>query len=164
MGVLASNIKDGVTSVISAIGFGISSVVDTIGTVVGAIGDGISTVVSTILEIPGAIVDLLKGLLEDLFVPSSNKFGDIKQTLESKFPLIAQVGYLMSSFLDLGSNAVAPKFEFSYQGSTVSIVDFSSFSAFLPMIQTIIVAVSYFGYFFRLYKKLPSLIYGFTPL
>lgn len=108
--------------------------------------------------------DLLDGILDgikSLFVPTKSYGEDLRITIECKFPFVSQVIDIVNSLLNLGNNAVPPKFEFTYQGATVSIVEFDSFSAFMPIIHSIILAVAWLSYIMRLYKRLPSIIGGF---
>lgn len=144
---------------------GLSNLGDTIGGFFEWLLDGIGDISTAILDGIGDLLEwLLDGIgevLKFLFVPSDNLASDLKEKIYEKFPFIQQIVELVDAFLDLGNNATAPQFTFTYHGTTVSIVNFADFDSFMPLVRAIILAVAWFTFIFRLYKRLPSIIGGF---
>lgn len=113
-----------------------------------------------ITGIPKAIVDAFSELLQLLFVPQEDHFGELKEKIEAKFPIIEQAGELISILLGF-SYGSDPVFTITYQGIEYPIIDLSDFNQYKLIVDAIIIAVAYGAFILRLYRKIPGIIGGF---
>lgn len=102
--------ESGSTSWLGSIGDWFSNLISKLGELVSNIGEWFSNLISNlgewfakvgewILSIPQTIADLFKDLFIYLFVPTEDHFGQIKDKISSKFPIIEQVTELSSKLL-----------------------------------------------------------------
>lgn len=117
--------------------------------------DGLSSVISGIVK---GISDVLK----TLFVPSGNLGSDLKDKIMEKFPFIQQITDLVSTFLNLGDNAAEPNFTIKAYGVSAKIIDFSLIEDYIPIVHTIIIAIAWGSFIIKFYKRIPSIIGGYS--
>lgn len=109
------------------------------------------------------LLELLGDLLNLLFVPSTNPFESLSQKFDEKFAFVKQIQNLFNSLLgfnDYGTDV--PHFEMTWRGVTFSFIDFSMFLNYRLWLHGIILAIAWFIFIFKTYKKLPSIIGGFS--
>lgn len=109
------------------------------------------------------LIDLLGNLLRLLFVPENNPFESLSVKLDEKFAFVNQIKSLFSSLLgfnNYGENV--PSFTLTWYGATVAIIDFSLFLNYRTWIHGIILAIAWAVFIFKTYRKLPSIIGGFS--
>lgn len=109
------------------------------------------------------IVELFQNLFELLFVPKNNPFESLSSKFDEKFSFVGQIKDLFSSFLgfnNYGDNV--PSFTLTWYGTTVAIIDFSLFLDYRTWIHGIILAIAWAIFIFKTYRKLPSIIGGFS--
>lgn len=137
-----------------------------------AIIDGIIDGFSSLFSDIGSILDYLNPgsehfFLKLAFVPNVDNlaFDDVKDTLYGKFPFISSIEENLNDFKEKFNNEESvPNLTVtlpSFLGvGTFSIIDFSFFNNYRGMIHAFIIAVSYFLFIFKLYKKMPSIVKG----
>lgn len=109
------------------------------------------------------LIELFTDLFKYLFVPSENPFTSLSDKFEGKFQIINQIKNLISSLLgnfDYGDSI--PEFKITYLGASASIIDFSLFVEYRGWIHGIILAIAWYSFLIRLFKKLPGIIGGFN--
>lgn len=141
--------------------------------VVNAIRDlGIS-----IVEFFSKITDFLSNLgtsafdfFKMIFIPKEdyfpNKFTEMKNSLETKLPVVAQFSGFMSTVNTHLSNSEVdsngrPSFSITVWGTTFELVDFSLFDPYLKLFQSIILVFAYFFFIRRYFSKIAALIGGY---
>lgn len=154
---VVTNLKSGFSDMVENLKYGFSVMVSTI----LVLRDDIVDKFERSLYILSHLVDSLTDAFKLLFVPDKPIFGELYQVIKDKFPLIDQIGRLLSAVVFSGSGTPSD-FKITYFGVTASIVDFQDFRAFIPFIHGLIIALAYFKYFSGLYKRLPGIIWGFT--
>lgn len=109
------------------------------------------------------LIELLGDLLEFLFVPEANPFDEISTKFNEKFAFVNQIKDLLNGLLgfnNYGNNA--PTFNMTWFGVTFAFIDFSMFLDYRLWLHGIILAIAWFIFIFKTYKKLPSIIGGFN--
>lgn len=110
------------------------------------------------------IVELLSDSLKYLFVPENNPFSGLSDKFNEKFAFVSQVKDLANSLLgdiDYGYDNI-PSFNINYNGTEVSIIDFTPFLQYRTWLHGIILAIAWFVFIDRLFKRLPGIIGGFS--
>lgn len=109
------------------------------------------------------LIELLGDLLEFLFVPVNNPFKNLSIKFDEKFAFINQIKDLVKSLLGFNNygNSV-PRFNMTWKGVTFTLIDFSLFLEYRTWLHSIILAIAWFVFLFKTYKKLPSIIGGFN--
>lgn len=113
-------------------------------------------------SVTSGIVNGLKGVLQALFVPSGNLGSDLKDKLMEKFPFIQQITDLVSTFLNLGDKVVEPNFTIKAYGVSAKIIDFALIEDYIPIVHTIIIAIAWASFIIKFYKRIPSIIGGYS--
>lgn len=109
------------------------------------------------------LIELLGDLLEFLFVPDTNPFEELSDKFNEKFAFVNQIKDLVSSLLGFNNYGdKAPTFNMTWQGVTFAFIDFSLFIDYRIWLHGIILAIAWFVFIFKTYKKLPSIIGGFN--
>lgn len=109
------------------------------------------------------IVELLGDLLKLLFVPENNPFEQLSVKFNEKFAFVEQIKTLINSLLGFNNYGdKAPTFNMTWHGVTFALIDFSLFLDYRTWLHGIILAIAWFTFLFRTYKKLPSIIGGFS--
>ena len=109
--------------------------------------------------------NLFSTLLQNLFIPSTNPFEDLALKINEKFGFINQIKEFITNFLgfkDFGTEP--PVFEINYKGTKLKIIDFSIFLQYRTFLHSIILAIAWTLFIFRLYKRIPNIIGGLTWL
>lgn len=109
------------------------------------------------------IIELFSNLLKSLFVPETNPFTDLSSKFNEKFIFVSQIKDLINSLLgnvDYGNST--PSFNFTWYGTTISIIDFSLFLEYRVWLHGIILAIAWYMFLHKLFKKLPGIIGGFS--
>lgn len=110
------------------------------------------------------LIELFSDLLKYLFVPTQDQFSEINDKFNEKFGFFEQVKELVSnlfSYHDTSSyslNNDYPSWDITYEGVTVSIIDFSLFDEYRGLVHSIIIGVMYISFLWRLYRRLPGVI------
>ena len=131
-----------------------SGVLGVLATPFTAIADGLNGVWNAITK----IVDDIKEALKSLFIPSVNIIPLIYEKFTGKFPIIEQVGGLFSTLYNPGTQE--PVFTITYNGMTLKIIDFSSFSDYMPLIRNFTGVFLLLSFLTKEVKRLPGLIRG----
>lgn len=120
------------------------------------------------------IVEFFKNLFIELFVPQQDQFTEFSNNIKSKFGFVDQIKELVQNLFSFDNSPYSvstqsedtmsnyPKWEIEYYGTKVSIIDFEAFDRYRGVVHGIIIAVMYISFIFRLYRKLPGLVGGFT--
>lgn len=109
------------------------------------------------------IIELLSDLLEFLFVPESNPFEELSSKFDEKFAFVGQIKTLVSDLLGFNNYGdKVPSFNMTWHGVTFALIDFSLFLDYRTWLHSIILAIAWFVFLFKTYKKLPSIIGGFS--
>lgn len=109
------------------------------------------------------IAELFENLFKSLFVPTNNPFEDLSAKFDEKFAFINQIKDLFSSFLGFNNYGDSvPSFTLTWYGTTVAIIDFSLFLDYRTWIHGIILAIAWAVFIFKTYRKLPTIIGGFS--
>lgn len=174
IGNIASNILSGLGDFFSILWDWLGKLFTAIGNIATSILEGLGSFFSTlwtwltdifgaITKIPETIIKLLGDLLNWLFVPSNNPFESLSSKFDEKFAFVGQIKDLFSSLLgfnNYGENV--PSFTLTWYGATVAIIDFSLFLNYRTWIHGIILAIAWTVFIFKTYRKLPSIIGGFS--
>lgn len=108
------------------------------------------------------LIELLRDLLEFLFVPKTNPFENLATKFEEKFAFVNQIKDLLNSLLGFNNyGEEVPTFNMTWHGVTFALIDFSMFLEYRLWLHGIILAISWFIFIFKTYKKLPAIIGGF---
>lgn len=109
------------------------------------------------------LIELLSDLLKFLFVPANNPFDELSNKFNEKFSFIEQIKTLINDLLGFSNYGdKTPSFNMSWKGVTFALVDFSLFLDYRSWLHGIILAIAWFVFLFKTYKKLPSIIGGFS--
>lgn len=109
------------------------------------------------------LIDLLGDLLKWLFVPNNNPFNELSNKFDEKFAFVNQIKTLVNDLLGYTNYGdKAPSFDMTWHGVTFSLIDFSLFLNYRTWLHGIILAIAWFVFIFKTYKKLPSIIGGFS--
>lgn len=109
------------------------------------------------------IVELFSDLLKLLFIPENNPFEDLKSKFDEKFSFVGQIKVLINDLLGFNNyGEKVPEFNMTWSGVTFSLIDFSLFLNYRSWLHGIILAIAWFTFLFKTYKKLPSIIGGFS--
>lgn len=125
------------------------------------IGGFFTDLLEGIVSIIEWLVDAITDVLKFLFVPSDNLGVDLKDKIMAKFPFIAQITDVVTSFLDIGGAEEQPDYSITYYGATVKIIDFSLVEDYLPVVHMIIVAIAWATFVIKFYKRIPSIVGGY---
>lgn len=119
------------------------------------------------------LIELIGDLLNDLFVPKEDHFGELHDKINEKFGFISQFKDLVYNFFGLeqvdngnvyiktASDYEYPGFYITYEGYTFSIIDFSTFDRFRSIFHGIIISILWISYLWRLYRRSPEIVAGF---
>lgn len=109
------------------------------------------------------LIDLTQELLEFLFIPKTNPFEELSVKMEEKFAFVNQIKDLFSSLLGFNNYGYeAPTFNMTWKGVTFALIDFSLFLEYRIWLHGIILAIAWFVFIFKTFKKLPVIIGGFS--
>lgn len=109
------------------------------------------------------LIELLQNLLEFLFVPKNNPFNELSSKFDTKFAFVNQIKDLFNSLLGFNNYGdKVPVFEMTWKGVTFAFIDFSMFLDYRLWLHGIILAIAWAIFIFKTYKKLPSIIGGFS--
>lgn len=117
--------------------------------------DGLASVTS-------GITNGIGNILKTLFIPSDNLGSDLKDKMMDKFPFIQQLTELVNTFLNLGDDVVEPNFTIKAYGVSAKIIDFSLIEDYIPIVHTIIIAIAWASFIIKFYKRIPSIIGGYS--
>lgn len=109
------------------------------------------------------LIELFSNLLKSLFIPETNPFTELSTKFNEKFVFVSQIKDLINSLLgnvDYGNSV--PNFNFTWYGVTISIVDFSLFLEYRIWLHGIILAIAWYMFLHKLFKRLPGIIGGFS--
>lgn len=109
------------------------------------------------------LVELLGNLLKWLFIPEKNPFDELSIKFDEKFAFIKQIEDLFSSLLGFNDyGQTIPSFNMTWNGITFAFIDFSMFLDYRLWLHGIILAIAWFIFIIKTYKKLPGIIGGFN--
>lgn len=107
------------------------------------------------------IIELLSNLLNALFVPNDDIFGELQDKINTKFNFINQISDIFNSLLDnFNYGDKVPTFNISYKGKTLSIIDFSPYLEYRSWLHAIILSVAWFIFIRKTFNKIPKIIGG----
>ena len=101
------------------------------------------------------IIELLSDLLKALFVPTNNPFEELSSKFNEKFSFVEQLKSFANNLFgntDFGDST--PSFNMTWHGVTFALIDF--------WLHGIILAIAWAVFIFKTYRKLPSIIGGFS--
>lgn len=110
------------------------------------------------------LVEFIGDLLESLFIPQQDHFGELNNKINIKFGFIHQVKDLVYSLFPENTTLsyAPPNWSVTYEGVTINIIDWSAFEKYRGYLHGLIIFIMWGAYLIRLYKRIPSIIYGFT--
>lgn len=124
-----------------------------------------------ILGIPSFLQGILDGILGIKDKLPVNKdpaqqaldFADLKQLLEDKLGLFAQLKEFLEAIVNSTYNSEKPQFVIDMQGNLgvtgeYEIINFDAYDQYRPYILNFIAALSWFVFIKRLYRKIPNMI------
>lgn len=107
------------------------------------------------------LVELIGDLLNDLFVPKDDIFGNLKDNLQSKFYFTTQIQEIFENLLnDFNYGDSVPSFTITYYGKTLDIIDFSPYLEYRSWLHAIILGISWFVFIRKTFYKIPKIIGG----
>lgn len=121
-----------------------------------SIAEGLSGVWQAVKNIPQAISDKL----EYLFVPSGDKFSELKDKFNEKFGFVGQIIDLGQTIINATFGGSKPESNITLYGGTYTIIDWDIYDNYRIYIHGIIVLLSYIVFVPKLIKRLPSVIRG----
>lgn len=145
----ASKIFDSITS-------WFSGVLESLASPFESIAEGLSGVWQSVKNIPQAIADKL----EYLFVPSGDKFDELKDKFDEKFGFVGQIIDLGETIINATFGGSKPNSNITLYGGTYTIIDWDIYDNYRTYIHGIIVLLSYIVFIPKLIKRLPSIIRG----
>lgn len=110
------------------------------------------------------LIELFSDLFKTLFIPKQDQFTEINNKFNEKFGFFEQVKELVVELFSFHSTASYsennsyPSWNITYQGTTVSIVDFSLFDKYRGTVHGIIIGTMYISFCWRLFRRLPGVI------
>ena len=120
------------------------------------VANALNNMWNSIKNIPQAISDKL----EYLFVPSGDKFNELKDKFDEKFGFIGQIMDLGEVIINATFGGSKPESNITLYGGTYTIIDWDIYDDYRPYIHGIIVLLSYIVFIPKLIKRLPSVIRG----
>lgn len=105
--------------------------------------------------------DFLVEKIKYFFIPQFSFHGKIeewKSTLAGKFNFFVEVSNMLRNLFNFDETLDAPKFEFTYKGTKVGLIDFRPYAAFRPVVQGIILALAWFSFLRRMIHAVPDFI------
>ncbi len=120
------------------------------------IANALNSMWNSIKNIPQAISDKL----EYLFVPSGDKFSELKNKFDEKFGFVGQIIDLGEVIINATFGGSKPNSNITLYGGTYTIIDWDIYDDYRPYIHGIIVLLSYIVFIPKLIKRLPSVIRG----
>lgn len=131
-----------------------NSFVDNIVSLKNSFVDSIVNFKNNVMNIP----DLIGEKIDFLFNPTVDIMPMIRNKFNNKFPIIEQAKSMFSGLFNIGTNA--PVFDINYQGMTLSVVNFTAFESYMPLIRGITGAFIMLTFLPREIKRLPALLRG----
>lgn len=113
------------------------------------------------------LIELLQELLEYLFVPKEDHFGYLSDRFNEKFGFVSQIREIVDLIISpmethTFPDSLNPTWDITYYGVTVPIIDWTAFDKYRSILHGIIIAVFWISYGFKLYRRIPGIIHGFT--
>lgn len=109
------------------------------------------------------LIELLGDLLKWLFIPENNPFSELSDKFNQKFAFIDQIkSFANSLFGNTNFGDSTPTFDMTWHGVTFALIDFSLFLEYRVWLHGIILAIAWAVFIFKTYRKLPSIIGGFS--
>lgn len=165
-----NNIGQWFTNLITNLGEWFKSVGEWFSNLITNLGEWFKSVGQWFAELPSKVGEVFKELFMYLFVPEDNPFSTFKDFITEKFPVVDQakelvdvaLGSIASEPATMSSDSYGsePVFKFTWQGVEVPLIDLTPFTPYKRIVDGIIVAICYFLYIMRLFKRVPSLIRG----
>lgn len=101
--------------------------------------------------------------IEYYFIPTFSMQEQIetwKDMLSEKFVFYEQLVYFFERIFTFSETTEVPKFNITYKGTTVGIVDFSAYAYMRTYVQGLILFFAWFAFLRRLYRSMPDFIMG----
>lgn len=117
---------------------------------------------SFVSSIENLKIKLLEGI-EYLFMPSDNLFTELQEVIETKFEFVYQILDLGRSVISADFLDVPPNNKITLYEKDIVFMDWTLYSDYKSLIDSIIIIVSYYFYIHRLIKRIPGIIGGFHP-
>lgn len=111
------------------------------------------------------LVELIGNLLNLLFVPQQDHFGELNEKFHSKFGFVDQVKELVTNLFNFNesrsSSDVPPDWSITYYDTTVTIIDWTAFEKYRGFLHGIIIFILWGSFLIRLYKRIPGIVHGY---
>ncbi|MDE6775298.1 MAG: hypothetical protein K2J37_03225 [Ruminococcus sp.] len=120
---------------------------------------------SILTNILNAITNIKNGFIEGieyLFKPSDNLFIELQEVIETKFDFVHQIIELGNIVITADFSDSPPDNTITIYGKEINFVDWSLYDTYKPVIDGIIIVVSYYFYVQKLIKRIPGIIGGFN--
>ena len=102
-------------------------------------------------------------MLKLLFVPQNNPFEQLSSKFNEKFSFVDQLkSFANNLFGNTNFGDSTPTFNMTWHGVTFALIDFSLFLEYRGWLHGIILAIAWAVFIFKTYRKLPSIIGGFS--
>lgn len=113
------------------------------------------------------LVDLIGELFTNLFIPDEDSFKQLTNVFEEKFAFIDSIKIAVESIGNIINNNISTKNYLSYEVDTPVFegelfISFSWFEKFKPYTDLFLTGFVYLSFVWRLYRRLPSIISGFS--
>lgn len=162
---LRTSISNGITTLGNHIVTLKNTFIDNLSVLKNSIVNKVTDSINNIKELNTKLLNWFDSKFTHLFVPTfsfSDKVASWKDTFESKFSVLLQIKDMFSNMFNFSETTSAPKFEFTYQGTTVGLIDFSAYAPYRSFVQTLISFFMWFVFLKKLYKSLPGMIMAAT--
>jgi len=142
----------------------LASLLESIGDLGGALASAFASIVESIASLAVSIIEGVFDLLNTLFTPSPDHFGDFQEKVENQFSFYDDVKNETTEVYGIfsGSGDAVPDTSFSFNGVSAQLIDLSGFEMFRPTLHIIVLGVAYASYFVTLLRRVPGIIGGFS--
>lgn len=156
------NVLNSISSAASTIKTAISNKLEELRTRIVDTVNQIKSIYTWLGDTRDRVKTYIEDKLEYLFVPQfsfEDKLNEWKTTLSQKFGFFERFfSMLLDSIGSYSETSSAPKFEFTYKGTTVGLIDFAPYAYMRPVVHGIILALAWFSFLRRLIHSVPGLI------
>lgn len=162
---LKTSFSNGITTIGNNITTLKNTFIDNLSVLKNNIINKISDSISTVSAGFKSITNWFEDKLTYLFVPTfsfSDKVSEWKTTINNKIAVLSEIKLLFDNLFKFSETTSAPKFNFTYKGTTVGLIDFSPYAKYRTFVQAIISFFMWFVFLRKLYRSIPGFIMGAT--
>lgn len=159
------NVLNSISSAASTIKTAISNKLEELRTRIVETVNQIKSIYTWLGDTRDRVKTYVEDKLEYLFVPKfsfEDKLNEWQSILLEKFSFFNDIISLFNKFLNFSETTDVPKFEFTYKGTTVGIINFAPYAYMRPVVQGIILALAWWSFLRRLIHSLPGFIMSAT--